>query len=272
MARKRSKTVQGVKKAIVPILNWWNLKNWSSSVDLFLKLMGIVALILAADFFLLKPEIVWEVKYLDQIDRSKVEEYYRKEGMTVPDAVTDAINNFLSSIDYRKQTGIIDTSSFLTPSSESYEPGVPDGQFVFYLFDFLSKYNLSDDEEWLAWLAISNATTTTGKITISNIGDAPATRIQVIPPPPFVLDQTSMQSFDLAPNNSIMVIINSKEKYDFSSEYFYGNNPGGPPNIVVVWDTPNGVINKTLFLWLSIFAITIWITVMIKEIWFSKEA
>lgn len=266
MGKKTSLLPKKIRKIIKPFFRWWNLENWNSSADLFLKLMSIIALVLAADFFLLKPNVVWDVKYLDQLERNKIEEYYRKAGKEVPKGITDAIDNFFYSLDYNKQTGVIDMYDY-----GRGDPEVPDGQFVFYLFDFIKDDNFTDEEKWFAWDAIREATTTIGKITISNIGSASASRIQIIPPPPFVLDETSTQFFDLAPNKSVMLLINAGEKYNFSGEYFWGDNSGKPPNVVVVWDTSKGAINKTLFLRLSILAIVIWLTVIGKEIWFSKK-
>ena len=227
--------------------------------------MAIVALILAADFFLVKPNIEWNVKYLDRIDRSKVEEAYRKESKEIPAAVTDAIASFLSGLDYNKQTGIIETNNFLITKDSA-----PEDQYVFYLVDYLTESSLSSEDVWFAWSAIRDATTTVGKIVISNTGDAPATKIQIITPPPFFLTNPATHSFDLAPRESVTVLMDAGQKYGFSLEYLWGDNPGQLPNVVVVWDTSFGVVNKRLFILLSGLALAIWMSVIGREIWFTK--
>lgn len=263
MIRKLARSINtGIRRVLTPISRWWNLENWTAASELFLKLLSVVTLIVAVEFFSLKPKIEWNVKYLDKFEYRKFQEYYANAGREMPDIVETAITRFFYSLDYHGQTGVI-VRDELTLAKSS----VPEDQFVFNLGEYIP----AGDEKDFAWSAITNEAVTIGKITITNTGNAPATKIQILPPPEFKLTNSAPQVFDLAPGESITVWIDAGKKYDFELEYLWGDTPGEAPNIIVTWDTSFGVVNKKLFMTLGSVALLIWISVVARDIWFSEE-
>lgn len=76
---------------------WWSTENVGKSVDLYFKLIGIVAAFAGLQFFTLYPDVVVSsAKSAEQIDIEALKQSYEDQGTTLPQAVREMASAYNS--------------------------------------------------------------------------------------------------------------------------------------------------------------------------------
>ena len=192
---------------------WWALENWRGAADLLAKFATVLGAIAVANFFVLKPDIVWDVSLHSKLDGARlVDSYGGSEN--VPPTVTRAIE------EHNRQNGeqLFRSDLFQDDLSSLtlFEPLSSDALaslIEFYRSDLAEELgevtvpqfavnlaasgNLTLDQMEFALRALEESRYLLGRVRISNAGQAAVRGVSITPPAGFVPYGPASEVFDL---------------------------------------------------------------------------
>lgn len=260
--------------------HWWTLENAGKSVNLLVKLFIFLGILVVANFYVLKPHIVWQESYFILIDENSFQESFGRDE-TIPQVISDYIKQFnspsslstlfqLIEIESRESITLSGTELLFRASNNSFFTNNPPLDSEVETISNQFKIFISNDEitegEYLSSIeALKNSLSLILTVTITNIGPGEARGLHVIAP----------EGFEAWNTPSELSFLRSG---DIGRVTMITNSPSEPNEMISrglklasVTRSPTRIINANIIISMGVVLIILWTIVILREIYFPSE-
>jgi len=181
--------------AIRKLCQWLTVEHVKDAADSLVKIFLILAALIAADLFIIKPNINLDTTLVHYLDSEFVKMEYLENGL--PDPFTGESSFSIDEEYNRLKNSCPELAWYNWAFGGGEKPLEP---IIESIDDYLDELTTPSDS--ITCRAIAKHVRTSATVQVSNVGNVAAKDVSILPPQEFIPEEKNIPLFDLAPSES----------------------------------------------------------------------